>query len=100
MAELRSTREIVVWSEVKDELDRKIKQVMVDLTHATDIRAIGFQQGKLDILQEMVNLPRAMVAQAEGDAAEAADRLTILQSQDPRSWRNEFSKQDDALKRG
>ena len=88
VANLRSTREIVVWDEVKDELDRRIRQVMTDLTEATDIRAIGFQQGKLHVLQEMVNLPRAMMAQGESDAAEAKERLVIQQSQDPRSWTN------------
>lgn len=89
MAAIRSTREMLLVSEMKEVLDRKIKHVIeVEMPAAADLRAIGKAQGRLETLNEMLNLPNAMQAGADADRAEEANRQAITQSQDPRNWRN------------
>ena len=87
MAKLRSTREIVVWAEVKDVLDKKIQHLLsTTLPGAADMRGIGFEQGRLAAYNEMLVLPRTMVAQDESDVADEKDRLAIRQSQSSQQW--------------
>lgn len=89
MPPLRSTREIVVWSEVEEVLDKKRHHLLtVELPAAETMRDIGFQQGRLAVYNEMLTLPRALVVEAESALAEARGRLEIEQSQDARSWRH------------
>jgi len=90
MATLRSTREIVVWAEVKDILDRKRAHLIeTEMPAAVDMRAVGKAQGRLEMLNEVANLPNVMQAEADAQRADAADRLLVAQSQDSRTWQNE-----------
>jgi hypothetical protein len=88
MARLRSSREIVVWSEVLPVLDRKIEAALSDAADAPDMRSMGFAQGQLAAYREMKNLPAALLTSDEMQAAQDADREAIRQSQDPRTWKH------------
>lgn len=88
MAALRSTREIVVWSEVAEVLERKIEAALTDAADAPDMRSMGFAQGQLSAFREMKHLPQAMLAGAEMQAAEEKNRAAVRRSQHAQNWRN------------
>jgi hypothetical protein len=88
MAKLRSTREIVVWEEVAEVLQRRIDDAISAAAEAADMRAMGKAQGRLEAYREMLGLPKAMVAGAEMQAAEDMNREAINRSQDPRNWKH------------
>jgi hypothetical protein len=88
MANIRSTRDIVVWSEVREVLHRKIDLAIEQASVAPGMREMGFAQGLLAAYREMLNLPAAMVAGTEMDAAETRNREAVRLSQDPATWRN------------
>jgi hypothetical protein len=91
MSKLRSTRDIVVWAEVKDVLHRKIESAIEEAGNAPDARSMGEAQGKLKAYREMLVLPKSMVAGDEMEEAEEKSREAIRLSQDPKNWRNEFA---------
>ncbi len=85
---IRSTREIVVWSEVREVLHRKIDLAIEQASVAPGMREMGFAQGLLAAYREMLTLPAAMVAGAELDEADKRNREAVRLSQDPATWRN------------
>jgi hypothetical protein len=99
MAKLRSTREIVVWSEVVEVLQRRLAKAMESLDGADDMRAIGKAQGRIAVLQEMLTLPAAMVSADEMDAAAEENTKQIRMSQDPKNWKLEVSSRDFSIGR-
>lgn len=94
-SKLRSTREIVVWSEVREVLHRKIDLAIEQASVAPGMREMGFAQGLLAAYREMLNLPAAMVASDELDEADKRNREAVRLSQDPATWRNPHSKVGD-----
>lgn len=94
---MRSTREIVVWAEVADVLNRRLAKAMESLDSADDMRAIGKAQGRIATLQEMLTLPASMVAADEIDYAAEENTKQIRMSQDPRNWRLQQNTSDISL---
>ena len=88
MARLRSTREIVVWSEVIPVLDRKIEAALAECADAPDMRSMGFAQGQLAAYREMKGFPASMLVSDEMQSAQDADREAIRRSQDPATWKH------------
>jgi hypothetical protein len=88
MAKLRSTLEIVVWSEVLDVLDRKIEDAISAAAEAEGLREMGKAQGRLAAFREMVNLPRTMLVSEGLQTANDEDREAIRRSQDPMTWKH------------
>lgn len=88
MARLRSTREIVVWSEVLPVLDRKIEAALAACADAPDMRSMGFAQGQLAVYREMKGLPSALLVSDEMQSAQDTDREAIRLSQDPGTWKH------------
>jgi hypothetical protein len=86
MAKLRSTREIVVWEEVRDVLHRFIDMAIEQMTQAPGAREMGFAQGQLAAYRKMLTLPSAMVAGTEMDEAEKKDLEAIRLSQQAANW--------------
>jgi hypothetical protein len=86
MDKLRSTREIVVWSEVVEHLGKKIDVAITEAAHAPDMRAMGVAQGRLAAYREMLTLPKAMLAESEMDEADKKNREAIQRSQEPQNW--------------
>lgn len=88
MAKLRSTLEIVVWSEVREVLERKIDAAITEVSEAEGLREMGKAQGRLEVYREMMNLPRTMLV-SEGLLTERdEDREAIRRSQDPATWKH------------
>ena len=84
----RSTREVVVWSEAREVLHRKIDLAIEQASTAPGMREMGFAQGLLAAYREMLNLPAMLVAATELEAADKRNREAVRLSQDPATWRN------------
>lgn len=83
---MKSTAEIVVWSEAMEVLDRNIEQAMIDAANATDLREMGKAQGRLEAFRQMKALPRLLTAEATMEEADEKNREAIRRSQDPSTW--------------
>lgn len=78
----------MVWEEVRGVLHRKIDLAIEQASVAPGMREMGFAQGLLAAYREMLNLPAAMVAGSEMDAADERNREAVRRSQNPANWRN------------
>ena len=84
----RSTRDIVVWEEVVEVLDKKIELAIAMAAAATDLRAMGVAQGLLQAYRDVKGLPHALVSAAEMDEADRKNREAIQASQLPGNWQH------------
>lgn len=87
---MRSTREIVVWSEAQDVLRRWMDGAIDSLTHLSDPRELGLAQGRLSALRDLMNLPSAILAAEEMEEADRANREAVRMSQDSKNWQHPF----------
>lgn len=85
---LRSTTEIVVWSEVRAVLERKIDAAITEVSDAEGLREMGKAQGRLEVYREMLNFPRTMLVSEGLQTADDDNREAIRRSQDPATWKH------------
>ena len=84
---IHSTREIVVWKEVAEVLNRKIDMAIAALEDADGERAVARAQGVLAAYRDVLKIPAGLVAEAEMDKAERRNAQAVALSQDSRTWK-------------
>lgn len=51
---------LINWDDAKDIIERRITAAVSGLEKADDLREIGKQQGRIEVLREFLNLPNVL----------------------------------------
>lgn len=55
---------LINWDDAKDIIERQITAATSDLEKAEDLREIGKQQGRIEVLRKFLNLPNVLALHA------------------------------------